>query len=187
MNVLNKIYNKADWKLTLISVLLFGLFMGIVLPYISSLTEQYGSGPDTMFDFGLGSYYEARMRYGIEGRKLYITLRWTFDIVWPIVYTFFYFMCIGYIAKKREDKFGYKWLFVPVIAVSLDFVENTFATIFMASFPNDVDIVVYLLMMSSMMKWLFIGLTMLLIVYLLVLLGVNRLKKEKSRSTGELE
>jgi len=78
-----------------------------------------------------------------------------------------------------EDKIGYRWLLVPVIAVVLDFLENTFATIFMTSFPDDVDLVVYLLMTASMMKWLFISLTMLLIVYLLIkrvvqLIGENR-------------
>mgnify|MGYP001593072812 CR=1 FL=1 len=179
MSVLRKIYNKANWKLLLISIVLFGLFMVGVLPYISSLTEQYGSGPDTMFDFGLGSYYEARIRYGIDGRRLYIILRWTFDVVWPMVYTFFYFMAIGYIAKKIDDKVGYKWMIIPVIAVALDFLENTIATIFMASFPKDVDVVVYSLMVSSMLKWLFISITMLLILYLIIrravqLIGKNR-------------
>jgi len=179
MNVLRKIYDKADGKLTVVSVIVFGVFMALVLPYISSLTEQYGSGPDTMFDFSLGSYYESRMSYGTEGRRLYIILRWTFDVIWPMVYTFFYFMSIGYLGKKLEDKIGYKWLLVPVIAVALDFLENTFATIFMVRFPNELNLVVYALMMSSLLKWLFISLTMVLILYLFVRWVVQLLVKDR--------
>jgi hypothetical protein len=168
MSTLRKIYDKANGKLAIVSVVLFGLFMAIVLPYFAGLTEQYGSGPDTMFDFSLGSYYDFRLRYGVEGRRLYIILRWTFDIVWPTVYTFFYFMCIGYLGKKTKDIIGYKWLLVPVVAVVLDLLENTFATIFLATFPKEVDLIVYLLMMSSMFKWLFVSLSLFVILYLFV-------------------
>jgi len=168
MKILSKIYTKANGPLTLVSLVIFGLFMALVLPYVAGLTEQFGDGPDTMLQFNLCPYYNAREDYGIEGRNLYITLRWTFDIIWPLVYTFFYVMTIGYIGKKVNYKLGAKLLFVPLLAIVFDLLENTFATIFMASYPNDIHWAVHLLIISSTAKWIFVGLSFVVILYLVI-------------------
>ena len=177
MRLLQWIYNKANTKRLIVSMVLFGLFMALVLPYFAALMAPYGDGPDTMLVFNLCPYYTARTNFGEEGRRLYIILRWTFDVVWPIVYTFFYAMAIGYLGKITNDKIGYKWLLVPTIAVVFDFVENTFATIFMASYPNRINWAVHSLIIASTIKWIFVGGSMLVILYLLIKWVVKRYGK----------
>lgn len=168
MRLLQKIYEKVNGTWTIVSLVIFGLFMAFVLPYFAGLTSQYGDGFDTMFSFDLSSYYSVRTNYGEVGRRLYIILRWTFDVVWPIVYTFFYVMCIGYFGKKAQDKIGYRFLLVPAVAVLFDFLENTFATIFMASYPDSARVALTALIVSSMIKWLFVGLSFVVIVYVMI-------------------
>lgn len=180
MKLLQKIYNKSNLKLLIISMVLFGLSMAIALPYFASLTAPYGDGPDTMLVFNLCPYYTARNNYGIEGVKLYVTLRWTFDLIWPIVYTFFYFMTISYLGKRVEDKIGYLWLLVPVLGVVFDLLENTFATIFMASYPNTINWAVHLLIISSTIKWIFVGGSGIVILYLIIKLVVKQYGKQKT-------
>lgn len=182
MKILQKIYEKTNWKLLIISSVLFVLFMGVVLPYVSYWTEEVKglpAGPDTLFTLDVLRYYTIRSNFGEEGRKLYIILRWTFDIIWPLVYTFFYFTAISCLAKKSKDKFGYKWLFIPLFAVGLDLMENIIATIFMATDPLQSDFVVILLMISSFAKWVFVGLSFIAIIYLAVRVFIKKGKKNE--------
>jgi hypothetical protein len=180
MKILKKIYDKSNGILLIISSVLFVIFMATVLPYVSYWTEvvkELPAGPDTLFTWNINEYYSVRSTFGEEGRRLYIILRWTFDVVWPMVYTFFYFIAISFLAKKTKDSIGYKWLLIPVFAVVFDFAENTMATIFMAMFPSSSDVVVRLLIVSSNAKWAFVGLSFVVIIYLGIKWVVKSLAK----------
>ncbi len=71
--------------------LLFFVFI-LLLPKISEYTTEktgISEAPDISFFYTSDDLYDLAARYGENGRQTYIVMRWTFDLVWPIVYTAF--------------------------------------------------------------------------------------------------
>ena len=74
--------------LTVVSTLiLFLAFTVTVLPTQSEKAKvQSGeSSPDMSLFFTVEELYDIAESYGEEGREAYVTARFTFDLVWPIV------------------------------------------------------------------------------------------------------
>ncbi len=149
---------------------LFGFFMLVVLPVVSMVSDS--ASPDTMFFYSSGRFYDLMESYGQSGRNLYIILRWTFDLVYPLVYGLFFMMIM--IALNSKIKF----LFFPILGVIFDYLENTVATINVGIYPKEVDFLVYLMQVFSLMKWLSLLITVALIIYLLM----NRLRSYRHDS-----
>jgi hypothetical protein len=161
------IYTKASLRLVLIVLGVFIVFLGGVLPVVSYLSETvFGleGSPDTEFRFDIGSYYAMRSQYGVAGRRIYIILRWTFDVVWPIVYTAFFMITTAYFAKKIIRGRGIFLLIVPLAALVFDFLENSIATLFMIIYPSQVDSLVYALMTVSLIKWVMVGASFMIVI-----------------------
>lgn len=168
-NFLTKIYNGISKKQTIIISIVFLLFTAIALPLISSYTAGVigvSKSPDTSFSFQVSELYRIVQLYGKEGRTFYIVMRWTFDIVWPAIYTLFLVSAISYLAGASKTGFGYKVLYLPLLAVTFDLLENIFATIIMAIYPTMIDSFVYALFISSIAKWIMIVISFILVIYL---------------------
>jgi hypothetical protein len=160
----------ASFRNVIISLVVFGLFVGLVLPYMNTLSEQYTStvgSPDTSFSFDLARLNEIRMSYGEEGRINYVIIRWTFDVIWPFVYFAFLGLSTAFLSKKIG--FSTKLLYIPIVAVLFDFLENITATFYMLGYPNDLYAVGYILIASSMIKWLFVSGSFLMVLELFVI------------------
>lgn len=154
----------------ILTSIIFVLFVIFVLPYFARLTAEKTNSnfsPDTGFFYSLEEFYNNMEIYGIEGRNFYILMRWTFDIVWPIVYFCFYLSTLGYLAKKLEKKQQILFFALPVFGVGFDFLENLLATINVSLYPNRAEFLLRLLQVSSLFKWAFIILSTFSILYLL--------------------
>jgi len=181
MNKIKYIYNKVTGKQTIVIVVIFLLFTSIVLPYIAGLTTRLigvSESPDTGFGLTLNDLYFIRSEYGAYGRKVYIIMRYTFDIVWPIVYTSFLVVVFAYLGRNLNLKVGYKILYLPLIAVLFDFLENISATIFMAKYPKQADFFGMMTLSSSMIKWGLIGLCFAGVIVLLVMYIIKKLRNK---------
>lgn len=179
--LLQSVSNKVTIKYVIISSLIFMLFIMFVLPYISVLSEELTSAagsPDLLFSFSITKLHEIRMSYGVAGRRNYVFLRWTFDIVWPLVYTFFLLSSIMYFSKNRNKRIIL--MFVPIVAIMLDFLENILATIYMLSYPKEVILIGYSLMTVSMLKWIVLMSSFIVLIYLLFLFLLQRINERKS-------
>lgn len=146
------LFNKAYFKWIVTGV--FSLFLFLVLPWMSTLSETItgtAASIDTNFSFKVLTYYEIRESFGEIGRRFYIIQRVTFDVIWPIVYTLFLIMLNTMIDKWKDIHIK-----LVLFAVVFDFLENIIAVIFMIQYPSEYETIVYMLMMSSMMKWILI-------------------------------
>lgn len=155
-------------KVVLLLGTLFLVFMILVLPYMAEMLHAVtltSSAPDTSLSFDINSFYSMLEQYGSEGRRLYILQRWTFDVAWPIVYGLFLCSTTLFLSEKLHSNNRY-YLF-PIIGVVLDILENSFSSVTMAIYPNKLDILYYLLRISSMLKWSVILISFILILYLL--------------------
>lgn len=176
---LNKMYDKLTGKQTIVIAIFFALFVLFALPFVSTLTTELigvSESPDLLFSFDLSKLYQLRNSYGSEGRRIYIILRFTFDIVWPLIYALFLISLSLYLAKRVDLKYKHKVAYITLLAVFFDLCENILASIFMAIYPVKSDILGWLIMSSSMLKWSFISLAFLIVLYLLLLNLVQKIK-----------
>jgi len=71
--------------------------------------------------------------YGTEGRKAYVRARFTFDLVWPIVYAAFLTTTISWLYGRTSAP-GSRWRLanlVPLAAALLDYGENACTSLVM--------------------------------------------------------
>jgi len=165
--MLKRLYQSTSGKQAILFGIVFVLFTATILPWIATLTTEVigvSDSPDTGFQFNLTHLYDLLQSYGVAGRRFYILMRWTFDVVWPLVYTCFLVSVIAYFGRNTSCRFGHRVLYVPILAMTFDFLENINATIVMAIYPTRLDLFGYLLFGSSILKWSILSLAFLLAI-----------------------
>jgi hypothetical protein len=161
----------------MISSVLFLLFMVLVLPYFSNLTNSKTNSdfsPDTGFFYTAEEFYENMEIYQQEGRDFYILMRWTFDLIWPLVYTFFFLQVVIRLSKSCSKRKRKIIIAIPLLGSLFDLLENTFSSINVGIYPNESSFLFSLMQISSMLKWLFIFIFPIIIIYLLIKKNKNR-------------
>jgi hypothetical protein len=154
---------------TLTALVIFILFTAFVLSgQASSAKTNTGvdQSPDMSFLYSSNDLYLMAQNYGPQGRSAYIKVRFTFDLVWPIVYTFFLLTAISWI-YHRSFKPGSLWRLanlVPVLGILFDYLENISTSIVMARYPSPTIIVAQLAPILTLLKWVFVGGSFVLIV-----------------------
>lgn len=180
-NKLQYIYHNVSTKQVMIFLVVFLLFTSLVLPYVSSLTTRVigvADSPDTSFDFDIEKLFSIVNSYGRSGRLFYVTMRWTFDVVWPIIYTLFLMSSIAYLSRRNKCRIEHKPLYLPVIAVLFDFLENINATIIMLLYPTRFDFFGYLLIGSSIVKWIALGISFVIVIMFMIQFIIKSIKKD---------
>jgi len=184
--------------------LLFLLFVVLVLPAMSERTAKYtpaGSSFDTDFFYRADTVADKLAGYSAQGRAAYVFDRWTFDLVFPLVYGFFMLAAWAFglrvlwgvpspLGKTRRStaslavpdavpaQAARRWpailLWFPLVGIVLDFVENTTVTILMLSWPRLPAALTVFASLASAGKWLFVGIGLVgaLILPLLAVLKV---------------
>lgn len=161
----------------IVTTIIFGLFITLVLPYFSNLTTRITNSnfsPDTGFFYSPDTFYANMELYGKEGRNFYVLMRWTFDIVWPIVYTSFFLSILVFFTNIYEGKTKQKILYMPFLAVGFDFIENILATINVSIYPSKSIATIILMQISSTLKWIVILCTSILIIILIILYFISK-------------
>ena len=154
---------------TLTATLVFVVFMILVLPYMASLSEaQTGSqeSPDTSFFYTDEDLYRMAQEYGEAGRQAYVRVRWSFDVIWPLVYCIFLATGISWLTRRAMPS-GSKWQranLVPLLAAFFDFLENLFASVVMSRYPNPTIILAALTPWMTVIKWILVGASVVLLL-----------------------
>lgn len=166
-------------KLTLICLLGFILFTILVLPDQAAKAEIYSSGigsPDTSLFYTADQLYEFASAYGAEGRAAYIRARFTFDVVWPLVYLAFLSTSISWVFKPTHWQ---QLNLLPLFGVLFDFLENISAALVMARYPQPTPLIPHLAGLFTFIKWVFVGGSFLALVAGLILFAWRRIKPAK--------
>ncbi len=151
------------------AVVLFMVFMTVVLPAQldagAFYTERYPA-PDTSMSYAPDDLYAAAEAWGREGRAAYVHQRVTFDVVWPIVYGMFLLTTLAWVWARGTAP-GSRWrrvALLPVVAVALDFAENTCTATVMARYPARTPVLAELAPLFTAGKWLAIAVSFILLV-----------------------
>ena len=174
MRLSNWLYKLSTGWVTGSAVLVFILFSVLVLPGQSrseDSSEEFGS-PDLSMYYPAAELYRMAEGYGEEGRAAYIQARFTFDLVWPLVYTFFLVVTLSWIYQKILLP-GSSWRFVnllPVWGMLADYLENISTSIVMWRFPQVTPVIDWMAGFITAAKWLLISASFLALILGMVLL-----------------
>ncbi len=174
-------WNKG-W-LIFVLFLLDGFFAGFLLPLIQGMM-QGGSGGiqplDLMVFATPEKIFDMIGKYGQYGRPFYRNVELTVDIVYPIVYLFFFGLLITWLFQRgfAPDSSIRKLNIMPLGAWFFDLIENICIVILVSVYPSQPAILAWLLIIFTTVKWLFAGLSILLILIGLIMALKNGFKKQ---------
>ncbi|MEM8858805.1 MAG: hypothetical protein AAGD96_10820 [Chloroflexota bacterium] len=141
---------------------IFVLFLVFVLPNQAERSDAYtgeAGSSDSSFYYSPEELYAMAEAYGEVGRQQYIRSRFTFDVIWPAVYTFFLASWIAWTFKGLLPTEGL-WQqasLAPIIGSLFDLLENVAASVVMARYPAMTPVVDGLATVFTMIKWTFIN------------------------------
>ncbi len=149
-------------RVAVIALVIFLAFTALVLPgQAAGSAERTGGAaqPDTSLFYTTAALYDMAEAFGETGRQAYIRARFTFDLVWPLVYGFFLVTAIGWLAGRLFEP-GARWRqlnLLPIFGVGFDYLENMATSLVMARYPAQTPVVDALAPVFTLVKWLFVG------------------------------
>jgi hypothetical protein len=158
----NWFYKVSTGWVALFGLVVFLLFTAFVLPAqaeeADAINLDVGS-PDTSFFYSAEQLYEIAEAYGLEGRLAYIRARFTFDLIWPLVYTFFLTTAISWTFKSVFSGENPLMLanLAPFWGMIFDFAENVSTSLVVYIYPARLDIVALIAPFFTAIKWVLVG------------------------------
>lgn len=155
-----RLYRLATGRVTLAGTALFVLFVTVVLP---AWTGQDGETavptPDLMLTYSATTLYQIAGQLGESGRADYIRTRFTFDVVWPLVYTFFLVTAISWLVRRGfcQTSIWQKANLLPLAAALFDLLENVSTSLVMARYPAETAVIAELAGVFTLVKWLLVS------------------------------
>lgn len=150
----------------LAALLVFIAFSALVLPRQSRSQGNEAGTPDLSIYYSAADLYRWAEAYGEQGRQDYVRARFTFDVAWPLVYTFFLVTAIGWLCARAFEP-GSRWQLAnlaPVLGMLFDFLENIATSLVMSRYPQPTPLLDSLAGIFTLLKWGFIAASFLLLV-----------------------
>jgi hypothetical protein len=175
-------WNKG-W-LILILFMLDGFFSGFLLPLVQGMLQD-GKGGVQPLDLMLFATPEKIFtmieRYGEFNRPFYRNVELTVDIIYPIVYLFFFGLLISWLFQRGFASTSpmRKFNIIPLGAWFFDLLENIFIVTLLSVFPSQPTVLAWILVLISTVKWFFAGASILLILIGIVMAIKNGFKIQK--------
>ena len=159
------IRNTTGKRLLLLTVAFF-LCIFILLPYLKIIIDVASNGagsPDLRLYYTNSGLYSLMSKYSVEGRLEYIKTRFTFDLIWSIIYVSFLTAVISFFHKYQlssnavlKNHRAYFNL-IPLVAGFFDLLENITVSINMYFYPVHVMGFDWLAGICTFLKWVFVA------------------------------
>ena len=181
----------SDWLrrvstgwVALAALFIFLLFSALVLPQQATKAEQEtgsADSPDMSFFYSPSDLYRMAESYGERGREAYVRARFTFDLVWPLVYTLFLTTSISWVFSKAfgPDSRWQRTNLIPLLGALFDYLENLSTSLVMLRYPDQTAVVDALAPVFTALKWGFLGASFLLLVVGTVVLAASTIRNRK--------
>ena len=176
-------YKLSTGRVVIIAIVVFTAFLIFVMPIFSAKSAEFSNGaasPDTSVFYSGNALYQMAQAYGQAGRESFIDIRWTLDLLFPVVYTAFFIIIISWLLRKTTPLTSKLRLLnlLPLAGFILDLLENSATSLVMLRFPIHAVAAEVLAPVFTPLKWLAIlVIILLLIISLIRWLGNGRLAK----------
>jgi len=152
----------SNGRVTFLATVIFLLFIILILPAQSAKTRMEtnnAASPDMSFFYSSGDLFQMAEAYGEQGRRAYVVTRWSFDFIFPLVYTLFLGTAVSWVYRKAfaADSLWQRINLVPVVGMLFDYCENVTTSIVMLRYPEHTAVVDTLAPVFTMVKWVFVG------------------------------
>ena len=184
----------SDWMrrlstgwVALLALLVFVLFSGLVLPHQAAKAEREtgdSDSPDTSFFYTPGDLYQMAESYGEEGRQAYVRARFTFDLIWPLVYAFFLTTAISWTFGRAFSPDS-RWQMAnlaPLLGTIFDYLENLSTSVVMTRYPDQTMLVDMLAPVFTALKWGWLGASFLLLLGGFIVMTWRWARKDAART-----
>jgi hypothetical protein len=168
-----QLYRVSKGWLTLGATIVFVLFVALALPGQSTGAESEAGkvgSPDLSLTYSADSLYRMAEGYGEQGRGEYVRARFTFDLVWPVVYTLFLSTAISWLYSGTFALDSrWRWAnLAPVSSALFDYLENLSTSLVMSRYPARTPVVDSAAGAFTLVKWVLVGAS-----FVLLLVGVT--------------
>jgi hypothetical protein len=182
----DRIHQVSTAWVALATLVIFVLFTALVLPGQAEMAEPGGGdvgSPDLSFFYTAEDLYRMAEEYGEGGRQTYVRVRFTFDLIWPLVYTVFLATGISWFFQRAfaAQTLWQQANIVPVLAALFDLLENISTSVVMIRYPNQTAVLDVGAPIFTMVKWVLVGSS-----FLLLLIGMVAGVVRQLRSRGAL-
>ena len=180
----SKFHAWAKGWLVLALMLLDMFFMGFILPLVGGLTKG-GTGLQEPLDLQFFStpakLFGMIESYGEYVRPFYRNVELTVDIIYPVVYMLAFGLLISWLFQRgfKPDSQMQKLNVMPVGMWLFDLLENLGIVTLLSTYPAQWMAAAWLTTIFTMIKWIFAGASMLLIVIGLVIAAKNGFRKRE--------
>ena len=167
INWVDRAMSRIDGRIASAVGVVFLAFVLWALPAASQAGVDVGltQSIDTSFVMSADQLWAIAEGYGPTVRQAYILQRWTFDVVWPIVYTSFFMISALYLGKKIKLNVFVKMLLLIIpLGVLFDFLENSLVSLVFALFPIRIIGLTEAAVLMTPIKWVFVSLSMILVL-----------------------
>ena len=184
ITISNRFYNWAKGWFVFILFLLDAFFSGFLMPLIQGMMQggQGGIQPlDLMIFATPEKVFDMIGKYGEYGRPFYRNVELTVDVIYPIVYLFFFGLLISWLFKRgfAANSPMRKYNIMPLGAWFFDLLENIFIVTLLSIYPSQPTALAWILFLLTTVKWLFAGASILLILIGLVMAARNKFKVQE--------
>jgi hypothetical protein len=176
------LYRSSTTNRAVFFLLIVALFSILILPGQSANAEEFSGEvgtPDLSFFYSTEELYGMAETYGEQGRQAYIQARFTFDLVWPLVYGAFLLTSISRLFLRSIPTYsGMRQLnLLPIFGVIFDYLENISTSWVMWRYPEELPIIATLAPVFTFLKWLLIGMAFLTLIVGIILATKRWLSK----------
>lgn len=183
-NISNKFYQSAKGWLIIVLFVLDGFFAGFLLPLIQGMMQGGNGGImplDLMMFAAPDKLFDMIEQYGEFGRPFYRNVELTVDIIYPIVYLFFFGLAISWLFQRgfAPNSPMRKFNIMPLGAWFFDLLENITIVILLSVYPLKPAALGWLLFVFSSGKWLFFFATVLMLLTGLAMALKNGFRKQE--------
>jgi hypothetical protein len=182
-NLSNTLRKYANGWLVLVFLAGEIFFNAVILPGQQAKIEANpnAAGPiDLQFFYTPEKVYGMIASYGDEIRASYRIFEMTGDIIYPIIYTLFFAFAITWLFQRGfpSNSNIHKYNVIPFGAWLFDLFENTCIVIMLSVYPSTPTALAWVSTIFTMIKWLFVLPTALLLLYGLIRAAMNGFKKQ---------
>jgi hypothetical protein len=166
----------------ILACVLFASFPFYFLPQHKVRTESYSADVgfvDLCFFPEPDKIYEIAEAYGKEGRSAAVTSWLTLDIIWPLVHSFFFLVCINFCIGYAHSKKGSLLSLAALLPLVFDYGENMLGIFIMTAYPARMNALALGMSAANGLKWISFAVVCSLFVYGLVALPVCFFLKRK--------
>ena len=177
-----RLRQRATRRTVLILLALNFMMNAVILPLAGARLQAFSGGVGTLdvrLAYSPAQAYAALAAYGSAGRQFYLLIELTADVVYPIIYSFFFSLAILFFWQRGGGRWPIlaRLALLPFAGLLADYLENAGLITLLLNFPAQLPTLALLTSLFTSIKWFLAGLSLLALLLSVASAMLARLQK----------